>query len=233
MYVVGILWLRELRDDPLANRWPSCILLNACYIGLRMSLMCIEDEPVTSIERYYAEHVATGEEGADTVYVPPHWHKATPPPLLHPRLHGEYHVVIEGRLEITLDGKITILNAGDPSLYVPPKAVHSIRSFPGERMVAQERADPPGTYKLEWVPSTSTVQSCYNTDDAAPGSHRFFNDALSTGEFNNSKAHLVRALYDGDGYLPLAFGIKPLEEVLMWMIATLARLFAPPKPKTL
>ncbi|KAK6852187.1 hypothetical protein PG995_012312 [Apiospora arundinis] len=196
--------------------------------------MCIEDEPVTSIERYYAEHVATGEEGADTVYVPPHWHKATPLPFFTPaQLHGEYHVVIEGRLEITLDGKITILNAGDPSLYVPPKAVHSIRSFPGERMVAQERADPPGTYKLEWVPSTSTVQSCYNTDDAAPGSHRFFNDALSTGEFNNSKAHLVRALYDGDGYLPLAFGIKPLEEVLMWMIATLARLFAPPKPKTL
>ncbi|KAK7920041.1 hypothetical protein PG985_008063 [Apiospora marii] len=161
--------------------------------GLQMSLMCVEDEPVTSVDRYYAEHVATGEEGADTVYK-----------------HGEYHVVLEGRLEFTLDGKVTVLRVGDPTLYVPPKMVHSIRSFPGERMVAQERADPPGTYKLE-----------------------FFNDALSTGAFVNNKAHLVRSLYDGDGYLPLAFGIKPLEEVFMWMIASLARLFAPPKAKPL
>ncbi|KAK8017901.1 hypothetical protein PG993_014227 [Apiospora rasikravindrae] len=165
-----------------------------------MSLMCVEDEPVNSINRYYAEHVATGEEDADNVYVPPHWHK----------IHGEYHIVLKGRLEITVDGKVIILKAGDPTLYVPPKAVHSIRSFPGERMVAQERAEPPGMYKLE-----------------------YFNDALSTGVFKDNKAHLVRALYDGDGYLPLAFGIKPLEEVLMWIIATLARLFAPAKPKLL
>ncbi|KAK8006003.1 hypothetical protein PG991_012300 [Apiospora marii] len=181
--------------------------------GLQMSLMCVEDEPVTSVDRYYAEHVATGEEGADTVYVPPHWHKATlpsPPRGVPACKHGEYHVVLEGRLEFTLDGKVTVLRVGDPTLYVPPKMVHSIRSFPGERMVAQERADSPGTYKLE-----------------------FFNDALSTGAFVNNKAHLVRSLYDGDGYLPLAFGIKPLEEVFMWMIASLARLFAPPKAKPL
>ncbi|KAK8091672.1 hypothetical protein PG997_002033 [Apiospora hydei] len=175
-------------------------LLKELFIGkgLRMSLMCVEDEPVSSINRYYAEHVASGEEGDDVIDVPPHWHK----------IHGEYHIVLEGRLEITIDGKVIILKAGEPALYVPPKGVHSIRSFPGERMVAQERAEPPGTYKLE-----------------------YFNDALSSGEFRDSKAHLVRALYDGDAYLPLAFGIKPVEEVLMWMLATVARLFAPAKPK--
>lgn len=44
--------------------------------------------------------------------------------------------------------------------------------------------------------------------------YRYFNDALSAGVFRDNKAHLIRALYNGDGYLPLAFGIKPLEEVV-------------------
>lgn len=125
-----------------------------------MSLMCAEDEPATSINRYYAEYVATGEKDSDIVNVPPHWHKVSKLPLprgtwdhhhilLEKQKHGEYHIVLDGRLEVTVDGKVIILKAGDAALYVPPKAVHSIRSFPGERMVAQERAEPPGTYKLE------------------------------------------------------------------------------------
>ncbi|TLD19703.1 hypothetical protein PspLS_09595 [Pyricularia sp. CBS 133598] len=151
-----------------------------------MILLCDEDKPVSSIDRYYAQHEASGEEGCDIIYVPPHWHKASRP-LVN---HGEYHEVLVGQLEITVDSKVIILREGDPPLYVPPGAVHSIKSFPGERVVGQERADPPGAYKIE-----------------------YFNDALSTGDFANNKAHLLRALYDGDGYISLPFGFKPLEQL--------------------
>lgn len=47
-----------------------------------------------------------------------------------------------------MDGKLVILKAGDPTLLVPPRVVHSIRAFKGERLVIQEQADPPGDYKV-------------------------------------------------------------------------------------
>jgi mannose-6-phosphate isomerase-like protein (cupin superfamily) len=47
-----------------------------------------------------------------------------------------------------LDGKVVIVNAGDPTVIVPPRVVHSIRAFKGERLVIQEEADPPGNYKV-------------------------------------------------------------------------------------
>lgn len=55
--------------------------------------------------------------------------------------------VIEGRMKITMNGKTTVLSAGDPPAIIPPRVVHSIQGFKGERLVVQEQADPAGDYK--------------------------------------------------------------------------------------
>jgi hypothetical protein len=55
--------------------------------------------------------------------------------------------VLEGRVKITCNGETVELKAGDPAFFIPRRAVHSIEGFKGERLVAQERPDPPGLYK--------------------------------------------------------------------------------------
>lgn len=50
-------------------------------------------------------------------------------------------------MEMTLDGETVMLNAGDPSVLVARRVVHSFRSFKGERLVVRERPDPAGLYK--------------------------------------------------------------------------------------
>jgi mannose-6-phosphate isomerase-like protein (cupin superfamily) len=55
--------------------------------------------------------------------------------------------VVEGRVEITLDGKTTIMKAGDPAVLVPRRTVHSLKGFKGEKLIFRERPDPAGIYK--------------------------------------------------------------------------------------
>lgn len=55
--------------------------------------------------------------------------------------------VLEGRVEIKMDGRSIILSAGDPTVFIPPRVVHSMKGFKGERMILREQADPPGLYK--------------------------------------------------------------------------------------
>lgn len=55
--------------------------------------------------------------------------------------------VLEGRIEMTLDGKKSIINGGDPEVLVPRRAVHSFTGFKGEKLVIRERPDPAGLYK--------------------------------------------------------------------------------------
>lgn len=57
--------------------------------------------------------------------------------------------VLEGRVQVTLNGQTTILRAGDPSMVIPRRAVHSFKGFKGERLVVREQADPPGDYKAK------------------------------------------------------------------------------------
>ena len=61
--------------------------------------------------------------------------------------HQEHFSVLEGRLEVTLDGKHIILKAGDAPLILPRRAVHAMKSFKGEKVVFREQPDPPGMYK--------------------------------------------------------------------------------------
>lgn len=65
--------------------------------------------------------------------------------------HSEHMTVLEGRVEITVDGKKRILQAGDETVVIPPYVVHGFQGFPGERLVVREVADPPGAYKAEYV----------------------------------------------------------------------------------
>jgi mannose-6-phosphate isomerase-like protein (cupin superfamily) len=55
--------------------------------------------------------------------------------------------VIEGRMELTVNGETTIVNAGDPAVLVPRRAVHSVKGFKGEKLIFRERPDPAGLYK--------------------------------------------------------------------------------------
>jgi mannose-6-phosphate isomerase-like protein (cupin superfamily) len=55
--------------------------------------------------------------------------------------------VVEGRVEITLDGKTSVIKAGDPAVLVPRRAVHSIKGFKGEKLIFREKPDPAGIYK--------------------------------------------------------------------------------------
>jgi mannose-6-phosphate isomerase-like protein (cupin superfamily) len=55
--------------------------------------------------------------------------------------------VVEGRVEITLNGKTTAVKAGDPAVLVPRRAVHSVKGFKGEKLIFREKPDPAGIYK--------------------------------------------------------------------------------------
>ena len=55
--------------------------------------------------------------------------------------------VLEGRLEVTLNGEKILLKPGDPALIIKPRCIHSMKGFKGERLVFREQVDPPGLYK--------------------------------------------------------------------------------------
>ncbi len=55
--------------------------------------------------------------------------------------------MVEGRVEVTLNGDKVIVKAGDPAVRVPRRVVHSIRGFKGEKLIFRERPDPAGMYK--------------------------------------------------------------------------------------
>ena len=80
--------------------------------------------------------MAEGGPGDDLFEAPMHWH----------RHHSEFMEVREGRVQVTIDGVVRVTSAGD-RVHIPAGAVHALRSFPGERVVVRETADPPGDYK--------------------------------------------------------------------------------------
>lgn len=68
--------------------------------------------------------------------------------------HDEYMRVIEGRLEVTLEGKKHTITPSDGQLLIKKGQIHSLRIFKGERMVLEERTSPPGDYKARYVSSS-------------------------------------------------------------------------------
>lgn len=65
--------------------------------------------------------------------------------------HDEHITVLEGRIEVTLDGKKRIVTPSDGMIVIPARAVHGFRGFTGERMVLLETTSPPGDYKARYV----------------------------------------------------------------------------------
>lgn len=104
--------------------------------GITLSLIFDPSEPEDSLSRWTSEGVAEGRPGDDLFEAPPHWH----------RYHSEVMDVREGRLQITIDGVTRVAVAGE-KVHIPAGAVHALKSFPGERVVVRESADPPGDYK--------------------------------------------------------------------------------------
>ncbi|KAI1084816.1 hypothetical protein F5B20DRAFT_523307 [Whalleya microplaca] len=160
--------------------------------GITMDITVNESEPEDSINRYVMDTICTGEK---VIYVPPHWHKT----------HAEYLSVLEGRVEVTVNGDKVILKAGDPALFVPRRVVHSIKGFKNEKLVIRERPDPAGMYKA-----------------------MFFNDIASTGTFGNFW-HILRVFYDWETYLALPLYFQFFDEVFMTIFGGIAHLFAPRK----
>ncbi|KAI1125117.1 hypothetical protein F5Y10DRAFT_14663 [Nemania abortiva] len=164
--------------------------------GITMDIAIDESEPEDSVNRYAMDTICTGEEILEIL---PHWHKE----------HAEHLSVVEGRIEVTLNGEKVILKAGDPAVLVPRRTVHSFTSFKGERVILRERPDPAGPYKA-----------------------LFFNDVFSTGT-SRSFWHLLRAFYDGDTYIALPLHFQFLDEVFLGVFGGIAHLFAPQKPESL
>ncbi|KAI0176966.1 hypothetical protein BJ166DRAFT_11350 [Pestalotiopsis sp. NC0098] len=164
--------------------------------GATMNITVNESEPEGSVDRYSMDTYVSGEE---QLLIPPHWHKE----------HAEYLNVLEGRMEVTLNGEKVIVKAGDPPILVARRVVHSIKSFEGERLVFREKPDPGGLHKA-----------------------LFFNDVFQTGRFG-SIPHLLRAFLDGDSYLALPFNIQALDEIFIMIFGNMSRPFVLSKPEEL
>lgn len=113
--------------------------------------------------------------------------------------------VIEGRLEVTLEGKTFVVTPSDGQVCIPRGQAHSLKSFKGERLVFEERTAPPGDYKArsDYLWATAKRRLLRNTPSEADEIPRFFNDLLSQPldeNFNGSFWHTMRAFYDGDTY---------------------------------
>ncbi|CEJ89678.1 hypothetical protein VHEMI05505 [[Torrubiella] hemipterigena] len=156
--------------------------------GQTMEIYVDESQPEDSIYRYTMDTISTGEED---LVIPPHWHKH----------HQEHFSVLQGKLEVTVNGKMSILNVGDEPMILERGAVHSMKAYKGEPVIFRERPDPPGIYKAI-----------------------FFNDMFAKGGFPGV-LHALRAFYDGDGYMALPFGSRLLDEIFISLFGGMAHLF--------
>jgi mannose-6-phosphate isomerase-like protein (cupin superfamily) len=109
-------------------------IVNTFQKGTTLNILRDTSLPPNHLDHWQAEVISTGT--GPIFSVPLHWHKR----------HAERMTIIEGRVKATLDGVTTILNAGE-SIYIEPYVVHGFEGFPGEKVVARERADPAGEYK--------------------------------------------------------------------------------------
>lgn len=70
-----------------------------------------------------------------------------PDPLISNQKQGERFEVLEGRVELSINGKKRVISAGDPEVTIQPYDIHGLQGFKGERLVIRERADTAGNYK--------------------------------------------------------------------------------------
>ncbi|KAH8777369.1 hypothetical protein F5883DRAFT_543377, partial [Diaporthe sp. PMI_573] len=141
--------------------------------GITLNLIFDPSQPEDSLTRWTSEGIVEGRPGDDVFEVPPHWHSS----------HSEVMDVREGRIQVTIDGVTSVVVAGEKA-HIPAGAVHSIKGFPGERVVVRESADPAGEYK-----------------------HLFFADLLSQS-WPSGFWHTMRVFYDWDAYPAMGLYFK-------------------------
>ena len=154
---------------------PAAKLAEGCFLRFFID----HSKPEDSIDHAWTEASYDGKADSDLLEVGAHWHK----------YHDEYMQVLEGRMSFTLEGKTTVLSAGDPALKLPRGHVHSAICFKGERTTVKERTDPAGDFK-----------------------QLFFRDLLQSGKPGFWIA--MRAFYDGDTYVSLPGNVKIVDQVV-------------------
>ncbi|KAI8938122.1 hypothetical protein NX059_005789 [Plenodomus lindquistii] len=140
--------------------------------------------PPSSPDRHYSLTIFSGAPDAKPLGVPQHWHN----------LHDEYMTVLAGSMEFCVDGKTTIVHAGDPVVEIPRRVVHGIKFLPNKRGVLKERTAPTGEFK-----------------------QKFFEDVFRAGGMGQK----LRAFADGDTYLPVPIvNSRWVDEWVMWVIGS-------------
>ncbi|KAI7775066.1 hypothetical protein LA080_007402 [Diaporthe eres] len=165
--------------------------------GIHQYILLDESLPEAGPLSQWSSRVVCDGGSSDPLNVPSHWHK----------YHDEYMRVIEGRLEVTLEGKTFVVTPSDGQVKIPKGQAHSLKSFKGERMVFEERTAPPGDYKA-----------------------KFFNDLLSQPldeNFNGSFWHTMRAFYDGDAYPDLGLHFRFFDVAFITLVGGIAKLVLP------
>lgn len=120
-------------STPLANHFFLSNAASKPTQGVTLNILRDESQSSTSLERWQAEAVYSGEAEP---FVPLHWHTK----------HSEHITVREGRVEATMNGVKRIVSTGE-SIVIPAYTVHGFRGFQGERLVLRETAIPAGNYK--------------------------------------------------------------------------------------
>ena len=83
-------------------------------------------------EKYLVRVTITGEPDSELFYVPPHWHET----------HDEFLRVVEGKLQVTINGTANICSPEDGEIAVPKGTPHALLGLKGVRCTLEERTEP-------------------------------------------------------------------------------------------
>ena len=103
--------------------------------GTTMYFCADASKPGDSIGRRWTEttYDGTGKE----FNVPLHWHK----------YHDEHLSVLEGKIELTVDGKSWMVYPSSGVQIAPRYSVHGMKFFSGVKTTLKEQTDPTGRFK--------------------------------------------------------------------------------------
>lgn len=116
--------------------------------------------------------------------------------------HDEYMTAEEGEIELHLDGETITTKPGDPVVFIERCHVHGFKFPKGQRAVLKEMTQPTGEFK-----------------------QRFFEDIFENWGFWGA----MRGFADGDTYLALPGPFRWLDELYMFVIGLLVKVFNPRK----
>jgi len=166
--------------------------------GCTMRIFIDHSKPIDDPDHNYTVASYDGAEDSLVFAVPRHWHDD----------HAEIMEVLCGQVGIEVNGKTTVLSAGDGPFLIPRGSFHSIAGVKGVKTILKEKTIPAGDFKA-----------------------RFFQDMLQNG--NPSFLLAMRSFYDSGGYVSLPGNIKLLDWLFVTVIGFIAKAFVPPKPTAL